>query len=188
MKRAVVFIDGGNFYFRLRDLTSTFEDRPSLLSFPFMRFCDWLVRPHQLVAVHYYIGALKRQRGNQKSEKMYADQQKLIATLREQKVSVILGHVIQHPDKSYHEKGVDVRIAVEMIRLAREDRYDVAYLVSSDTDLVPAVEEVRLLRKEVCYTGFSRSQSFGLTKASSDTRLIRSEEVLPFFTKSEESL
>jgi len=37
----------------------------------------------------------------------------LLAKLQQQNVKVTLGNLIQHPDKSYHEKGVDVRIAVE---------------------------------------------------------------------------
>ena len=35
------------------------------------------------------------------------------------------------------EKGVDVRMATEMIRLAWVDNYDIAVLVSSDKDFVP---------------------------------------------------
>ena len=38
------------------------------------------------------------------------------------------------------EKGVDTRIATDMIRLAWIDNYDVAVLLSSDRDFVPVVE------------------------------------------------
>ena len=74
-----------------------------------------------------------------------------------------------------------MRLAVEMIRLAREDRYDRAYLLSSDTDLVPAVEEVRSFGKQVQYVGIAKGQSYGLSRAADDVRLIRPEEVAPFF-------
>lgn len=37
------------------------------------------------------------------------------------------------------EKGVDVSIAIDLIRLTYEDQYDTAILVSSDSDLGPAV-------------------------------------------------
>jgi uncharacterized LabA/DUF88 family protein len=70
---------------------------------------------------------------------------------------------------------------VEMIRLAREDRYDQAYLVSSDTDLVPAVEEVHSFGKRVQYVGTPKGQSYGLSKVADDVRLIRPEDVRPFF-------
>ena len=38
------------------------------------------------------------------------------------------------------EKGVDVRMATEMISLAWADNYDIAVLVTSDQDLVPVAE------------------------------------------------
>ena len=68
-----------------------------------------------------------------------------------------------------------------MIRLAREDRYDTAYLLSSDTDLVPAVEECRAIGKAVVYIGSSmHGQSFGLTKASNRTIILQPKDILPF--------
>jgi uncharacterized LabA/DUF88 family protein len=41
------------------------------------------------------------------------------------------------------EKTVDTRIVTEMMRLAWEDAYDVAILVSSDADFIPAVEALQ---------------------------------------------
>ncbi len=40
------------------------------------------------------------------------------------------------------EKGIDVALAIDFVRLAIEDTYDVGILVSSDTDLKPALEAV----------------------------------------------
>lgn len=177
---AVVFIDGNNLYFKLKELKTQAKIQAGLLDFSFSNFSKWLSGNNNLVQVRYYIGALKR-RGNEKSEKMYADQQRLFAKLNNENISITLGQLIQHPDRSYHEKGVDVRLAVEMIRLARENVYDIAYLVSSDTDLVAAVEEVQSFGKQVCYIGIAKGQSFGLTKTCDDTRLLRPEEMVNFF-------
>lgn len=44
------------------------------------------------------------------------------------------------------EKGVDVALAIDFVRLAIEDRYDVGILMSTDTDLKPALEIVTQLR------------------------------------------
>lgn len=180
-KRSFVFIDGSNFYFKLKELTSRLDNRFSLLNFNFRKFCDWLVQPNKLIEIHYYLGAVRRQLNNKKSEKLYANQQRLIAKLQQQKIFVVLGQLIQHPDKSYHEKGVDVRLAVEMIRFARLNKYDQAYLVSSDTDLVPAIEEVQSFSKTVQYVGIPKGQSFGLSIMADDVRLIRPEEIKEFF-------
>ena len=47
------------------------------------------------------------------------------------------------------EKQVDVRIAVDLVSMAQRNEYDVAYLLSADGDFVPAVEEARRLGKQV---------------------------------------
>ena len=44
-----------------------------------------------------------------------------------------------------HEKGVDVRIAIDLMRLTYEQEYDVAMIVSQDWDFGPAV----LLAKQI---------------------------------------
>lgn len=47
------------------------------------------------------------------------------------------------------EKGVDVKLAVDMVTGAIEERYDVALLVSEDSDFVPALEAVRNHNKRI---------------------------------------
>ena len=41
-----------------------------------------------------------------------------------------------------HEKGVDVRLALDVIRFANEKRYDVALIFSQDQDLKEVAEEI----------------------------------------------
>lgn len=60
-----------------------------------------------------------------------------------------LGRVYRHV-----EKGVDVKIAMDLLLDAIDDRYDTALLVSSDADFVPAVQHVRKLGKRVVYCRF----------------------------------
>ncbi|MFQ5846843.1 MAG: NYN domain-containing protein [Candidatus Methylomirabilales bacterium] len=58
------------------------------------------------------------------------------------------------PDGSKHtflvgqEKGVDVRLALDIVRLVREDSYDVCLIFSQDQDLTEAVEEVKLAARK----------------------------------------
>jgi uncharacterized LabA/DUF88 family protein len=183
-KRAFVFIDGGNFYFKLKDLTSKLDGKHSLIDFNFRRFAEWLVKPNELLEIRYYLGAIKRERNNPKSEQLYANQQKLIGRIQQQNIIITLGHVIRHPDKTHHEKGVDVRLAVEMIKFARENKYDIAYLVSSDTDLVAAIEEIQAFGKKVQYVGIPKGQSYGLSSVADDVRLLRLEEIEQFLPPS----
>ncbi|CAI7974211.1 NYN domain-containing protein [Frankia sp. Hr75.2] len=47
------------------------------------------------------------------------------------------------PAEPAQEKGIDVALAVDFVRLACEDTYDIGVLFSRDTDLVPALEAFR---------------------------------------------
>ncbi len=46
------------------------------------------------------------------------------------------------------EKGIDVRIALDIIRLAHEDKFDVALVFSRDQDLSEVADEVRVIARE----------------------------------------
>jgi len=179
--RATVFIDGSNLYHRLKSLID--DKSMSLLDFDYRKFSEWLCKENKLQEIRYYVGVIKRQKNNKKSEIMYANQQRLFRKLQQQNIEIILGHLIQHQDKTYHEKGVDVRLAIEMIKLARQNKYELAILVSSDTDLVPAVEEIKSMDKKVLYVCTAKRQSFGLSKIANDVLLLRKEDIIKFFGK-----
>ena len=46
------------------------------------------------------------------------------------------------------EKGIDVRIALDVVRMARQDQYDVAIIFSQDQDFSEVADEIRALRAE----------------------------------------
>lgn len=185
-KRAVVFVDGSNWYHKLRTLLNLNtpagqNDMKPPVDFDLRSFITNLTVPDVLVELRYYIGKVRRVRNDQKSETMYANQQRLIGFLQQQNVHIGFGHLINYPDGSFHEKGVDILLAVDMLNLALEKKYDIAYLISSDTDLVPAVEECRKLGCDVVYVGSSlHGQSFGLTKVCSKTILLQPKDVFPY--------
>ena len=52
------------------------------------------------------------------------------------------------------EKGIDVRIATDLIRLAWMDNYDVAVLASSDRDFIPVVEFLETRNIKVIHCTF----------------------------------
>jgi uncharacterized LabA/DUF88 family protein len=63
-------------------------------------------------------------------------------------------HRIRLPDGSEHifmaaeEKGIDVRIALDAIRMAHRGEYDVAVIFSQDQDLSEVADEVRVIARE----------------------------------------
>ena len=50
--------------------------------------------------------------------------------------------------KKPREKGIDVKIAVDLIRLARKGLYDTVIIFSQDTDLNEAIDELYEIKKE----------------------------------------
>src|SRR5581483_9103355 len=86
-KRAIVFIDGSNWYHKLKKLLNSDKNsnenviKPPI-EFDLQKFSKCLTEPHRLIQVRYYIGKVKRIQNDRKSEKLYSDQQKLIGFLQ----------------------------------------------------------------------------------------------------------
>lgn len=77
----------------------------------------------------------------------------------------------------FREKGVDVRIAVDLVSLACDGHLHRAVLCSSDSDLQPAVAELRKRDIEVVYLGFEMNPNKGLSYTTNRTVLLRNAEI-----------
>ena len=69
----------------------------------------------------------------------------------------------EQPFPQFVEKRVDVAIAADMIEMAHDDKYDIAYLLSADGDFVPAVEAVKRAGKKVFAAGPKRGDELNRT-------------------------
>lgn len=85
--------------------------------------------------------------------------------MRTERVSLKLGR-LEGPPGDVHEKGVDILVALELLRGAYRDEYDVAILVAGDGDYADIVTEVRAVGKTVLNAFFSEQKSYELAKAS----------------------
>ncbi len=172
-ERAIVLIDGSNFYFKLKDLKLH-----DLLAFDFSRFAHALVGDRKLVKTVYYVGKVRTD-GTLKAKIMHADQQRLFSHLRKHGFFYSLGYLLRS-DKKFSEKGVDVQIAVDMLVAAYENHCERMYLVSSDTDLIPAIQKVQEKGKTVVYVGFSHQVSKALVASCKETQTLTKETIQPF--------
>lgn len=73
------------------------------------------------------------------------------------------------------EKGVDVRLAAEMVMAAVHDREDTIVVLSSDADMIPALEIVRRAGTKVIYMCFEEEENEAL-KVSTDQLLTYSRQ------------
>lgn len=169
-------IDGSNFYHRIKEIPLGL---PNLVEFDFAAFAKWLNRDRKIASRRYYVGRVRAKPSNKKSMQLMSDQLRLFANLRKQRWIIHRGFLME-TDGVFHEKGVDVKIATDLIVGAYEDTYDTAILVSSDTDLIPAIAKVRQLGKAIEYIGFGHKPSFGLQAHATLSRLLIRDELLPF--------
>lgn len=76
------------------------------------------------------------------------------------KTSVRQRQLCNHGHNAVHfvEKGVDTKIACDMLSLAMRDLYDLGVIISDDSDLVPSVECVQdILDRQIVHLGFRNS-------------------------------
>ena len=171
--RAVVFIDGNNWYHSIKDVGV--EDLGRL---DYGKISRKLLGPRDWIATRYYIGQVP-QTGD---TSLYAGQRRFLASLlaTDGRITTYLGRLEERPvddpaanellhylatlqvridPKVYHdlvaignrhrkakalvEKAVDVMLAVDMVVMAERGEYDAAYLLSADGDFTPAVRAVR---------------------------------------------
>ncbi|KKS24146.1 MAG: hypothetical protein UU81_C0012G0015 [Microgenomates group bacterium GW2011_GWC1_41_8] len=167
--KCIILIDGSNFYFKLKDLKIH-----NLLDFNFSGFAAILVGKSKLIHATYYIGKIRTD-GTEKTQRLFNNQRKLFTHLKKHHYKYSLGYLMK-TDSKYHEKGVDVNIAVDLLVAAYENVCDRIILVSSDTDLLPAISKAREKGRIVEYIGFSHQPSLAMVARCTESRLLRGED------------
>lgn len=141
----------------------------------------------------FYLGKLiKHDKTPDKSLELIEKQRKLKTSLEKQGFRIIIaGRIRGHLEKCqkghetlvFKEKGVDVKIAVDMVKHACNNKLKLAVIGSSGSDLQPAISELKARKIERIYLGFESNPNKGLTFTTNRTILIRNSEVLDFLPK-----
>jgi len=152
-KRTIAFIDGQNLYHAVREAFGYNYPNydPQKLAETICASQGW-----KLVQTRFYTG-IPSQQDNPFWHKFWCN--KLLAMkrkgvhvfgreLRYRNVIVKLPDGGEYSFLTGQEKGIDVRIALDIIRLAHQGEYDVALIFSQDQDLSEAAEEIRVIARE----------------------------------------
>lgn len=177
IQRIAVFIDGSNLYHKLKEL-----EIKHTTEFNYLGLCQKLSRNRPIVYVGYYVGVVRAKPGDVRSLTLWSSQRQLFNLLRNKGIVIKKGYLMESGGR-YHEKGVDVQLATDLLIGAYESTYNVALIISSDTDLIPAIRKIRSLGKQVEYIGFSHQPSLGLQREASRSYLIPKEELDEFEKK-----
>ena len=143
-ERVIVYVDGFNLYFGMKE--AGFEN------------CKWLdlhllasnlLKPNQeLIQVKYFTSRVGNNPDKQKRQATY------IEALETANVKILYGHYQSNTIEckrcgniwpSYNEKMTDVNIATQMLIDAYQDNFDMAMLISGDSDLVPPIKAIHTL-------------------------------------------
>jgi len=175
--KSIVIIDGSNFYHKLKELKI-----PNKSLFDCSGFVNSIAQNTKVVSKYYCIGKIRAKQNDKKSRIMMAKQQSLVTRLQKEGFIIQFGYLLKSNNR-FHEKGVDIQMAVNLLKGAFKNQYETAFLISSDSDLIPAIIEVKAVGKKVVYVGFEHQPSFALLKNCSKSHLLTKKELLPFVKK-----
>lgn len=188
----IVFIDGRNFISKINSIISPNKEIDFFI-YNFKGLIDKVLTGINIDRKIFYLGRLsKHPETIKKSEELIEKQRKLKTHLENQGFEVILvGRIRGHTEKcfmghktlTFKEKGVDVKIAVDMIVLTCNKKLKTAIILSSDSDLQPAIRELKETGVERIYLGFEDSPNKGLTYTTNRAILIRKSEIIEFMGK-----
>jgi len=147
MQRVISYVDGFNLYFGLRD-----SGLRRHLWLDLLKLSENLLKSGQvLVQVKYFTSHISGPHSKRRRQLAYLE---ALGTLDAGRFSMSFGKYQDNPRRCGKcgaeesvpaEKMTDVNIAVEMLKDAFQERFDVALLVSADSDLCPLVKAVRTL-------------------------------------------
>ena len=193
--KTILFIDGRNFIDKIRFAIDPGRKREiDFSTYDFDGLINQALADVKIDRKLFYLGRLiKHPETTKKSEDLIEKLRKLKTHLERQGFEVIItgrvrGHLekcsMGHETLTFKEKGVDVKIAVDLITLAYDRELKTAVIGSSDSDLQPAIAELKKRDIERIYLGFEAIPNKGLTFTTNHTILIRNSEVLKFIGKS----
>ncbi|MDX2007534.1 MAG: NYN domain-containing protein [Meiothermus sp.] len=152
MERVAIFIDGSNLY---KGLVSTLGTDYRL---DFVSFVNQLAGDRTLLRAYYYNAPLPNEDPAAKAHQSFLNYLKRVPY-----VMVRLGR-LERRGEGFIEKGVDIQIAIDMLKLAYADAYDVAVLVSGDGDFSEVLKVIQEMGKHAENTTFQVLSSYRLAQ------------------------
>jgi uncharacterized LabA/DUF88 family protein len=187
---STLLIDGENIKGKIKDVFKELgKEKPSWHEYDFRGLFDKILENMNINRRIFYFAKIKEhEKSIEKSKKLIEEQRLLKTHLEKQGFEVILrgsvrGQIENRKGKEvlvFKEKGVDVKIAVDMVSMSCDKKIKEIILCSSDSDLQPAIEEVKKRGISCIYVGFEVNPNKGLSYTTKRTILIRNSEVLEF--------
>src|SRR5262249_45690275 len=148
IKRAITFIDGQNLYHSLREAFGSTHPNYDLmkLSHAVCRHHGWHLKQARFYSGYPAANDDPFWNGFWQKKLLAMSRQgvwKFTRSLRYRDKTFTLDDGTEITRVVGEEKGIDVRLAIDLIRMALDGEYDVAVVFSQDQDLSEATHEIR---------------------------------------------
>jgi len=153
--KLMIFIDGGNLFHCAKN---------EGIKIDFEKLVNYLSKGFNLIRVYYYTGLLTSDKNSQQSNKQRAFLDSLAFNLN---FDVITKPLININNKIF-EKGVDVKIASDIIWHGLSNNYDSFILISGDKDLMDCLIRMKDNGKRVIVANFEGRISRELKKIADE--------------------
>lgn len=146
MERVITYIDGFNLYY---GMSSIYEKKYLWLDLNELS-CKFLKPGQTLEKIHYFTARIKHPNQKGKRQRTYLEaletlQPKLLIHYGKYLISEVQCPVCLQIYKKSNEKMSDVNIATNLLVDAFKDKFDIAILISGDSDLSGTIIKVRQL-------------------------------------------
>lgn len=186
MSECILFIDGENFLNKIKEVLreeGLHKNKIDLTELDFNKLFKESLKGFNISRKIFYVARLHLHPDTEKkSKELIGLQRKLRNNLINKNYEFIIAGNVRAQKVGgkivFREKGVDVRIAVDLISLACDGKLKTAILCSSDSDLQPAIKEIKQRGIEVVYLGFETNPNKGISFTTNKTVLLRNHEVL----------
>lgn len=147
MLRVQAFIDGFNLYHSIDSITKKDKSKQSFKWLNLRALMEAFIQPskQELKEVFYFTAYATWLPNAMARHKNY------VQALTQNSVTTILGnfkkkqvhcHNCQTVWNSREEKESDVNVGIHLVKNAYEDNFDIAFLVTSDSDMVPVIKMI----------------------------------------------
>jgi uncharacterized LabA/DUF88 family protein len=144
MTKVIFFIDGFNLYHSLANKRFNkykWLDLRGLAK-------KFITKKENIEEIYYFTALTTWSQNKMNRHKLY------IKALELQGINIVYGEfrkvdkkcpICYHTYSTFEEKRTDVNIAIYLFRLAIQDKFDKAYILSADSDLIPSIEAIKKL-------------------------------------------
>lgn len=201
--KTIIYIDGQNFLYKVAERlekANLISDKQDVSSIDIRGLLEPLF-PEQDLEIRYY-GVKRINHPSDLTEEMAEKANRFSDNLRKLKNYLNKNQVEYIPkgslkarliepckkcgnfDYKFQEKGVDVGLAIDLVRDAILKKCDRVVLLSSDTDLLPALQIVKEENIDMTYISFAEQATVSLVKVSNHHIVLSDKDIYDAYIRS----